>query len=338
MVEGQLALCEIALLLFNKHDMINFRNINPNETGLSVRSKLNEMLAALISGNEGVNKLWKRLVEVNNSLNDSVLDISDLKEEVQNRIFDTLGYTDREINDILTYINGMYGGVSGFAEDTNFQPDFPEDTAATVIGIGPGTFTYMIGEDGSPITIDSVSIVIFYKGAESTYWKYNTILPTVIQNEVTGEFGDSTSKVITQKFFTDHVKGVAGGTIDISDMAILDTYGDASKSGMYTLTKGSSFAGMLLISGDLDSTIIYQIAFGGFNVVDGSLVSGKRGIVAYRLKNVSSVTSDVDRGIWGAWSLLQDDFMQVLSEDEYNSIRDTGKIIEDRFYFVYEEE
>lgn len=318
--------------------MVEYQNINANESGLSVRAKLNRMFSDLIIGIEGVNRLWKHLVEVNSAVTDNVTETSNLREELKNRLFDVLGYTDREINDLLSYVNGMKGGVNGFAEDTSFQPNYPEDVAATVIGVGPGTFTNMLGEDGSAITVDSVSVIIFFKAAGSTYWKYKTILPTVVNNEVTSEFGDSTSKVITQKFFTENIKGVVGGSIDITDISSLDDYGDATKSGLYTLKKGTSFAGNLLVSGDLDSSLIYQFAFGGFNVENGNLVGGKRGIIAYRIKNISSVTSDVDRDSWGTWSLLQDDFMQVVSENEYNSMKDSGQIMEDKLYFLYEEE
>lgn len=318
--------------------MVEYQNINANESGLSVRAKLNRMFSDLIIGIEGVNRLWKHLVEVNSAVTDNVTETSNLREELKNRLFDVLGYTDREINDLLSYVNGMKGGVNGFAEDTSFQPNYPEDVAATVIGVGPGTFTNMLGEDGSAITVDSVSVIIFFKAAGSTYWKYKTILPNVVNNEVTSEFGDSTSKVITQKFFTENIKGVVGGSIDITDISSLDAYGDATKSGLYTLKKGTSFAGNLLVSGDLDSSLIYQFAFGGFNVENGNLVGGKRGIIAYRIKNISSVTSDVDRDSWGTWSLLQDDFMQVVSENEYNSMKDSGQIMEDKLYFLYEEE
>lgn len=318
--------------------MIEYRNINPNESGLSVRAKLNRMFRDLISGDEGVNRLWKRLIEVNSSVNDNAEETFNLKEELQNRLSDVIGYTDREINDLLSYINGMEGGVNGFAEDVNFQPQYPEDVAATVIGVGPGTFTNMIGEDGNPITVESVSVVIFFKAAGSTYWKYNTILPTVVHNEVTSEFGDSTTKVIAQKFFTDCIKGVAGGSIDISDMSSLDDYGSASKSGLYALKKENSFAGMLLVSADLDSTLIYQFVFGGFSIENGNLSAGNQGPIAYRIKNVSSVTSNIDRGSWGEWQLFQDDFMQAVSEDEYNAMKDSGEVVESKFYFIYEEE
>lgn len=318
--------------------MIEFRNINANESGLSVRAKLNRMLSDLIGGTEGVNKLWKRLIEVNNSVKDNANEMSDLKDELQDRLSDVIGYTDREINDLLSYINGMDGGVNGFAEDTNFKPDYPEDVAATVIGVGPGTFTNMLGEDGSPIVVDSVSIVIFFKAAGSTHWKYKTILPTVVKNEVTDEFGDSTSKVITQKFFTEQVKGVAGGSIDITDMTSLDSYGEDSKSGLYALKKGDSYVGNLLVSGNLEDSIVYQFAFGGFNIENGNLVSGTQGVIAYRFKNVSSVTSDTGIGSWSSWKFVLDDFFQVFSEDEYTSMRDLGKLKSNVFYFLYEEE
>lgn len=318
--------------------MINYKNINANEIGLSIRAKINSMFGALISGAEGINELWKRLVEVNSAVKDNVTETSNLKDELQNRLSDVLGYTDREINSLLSYINGMEGGVNGFAEDTNFQPNYPVDVAATVIGVGPGTFTNMLDEEGVAISVDSVSVVIFFKDAGSTYWKYKTILPNVVHNETTGEFGDSTSKVIHQKFFTEYAKGVVGGSIDITDISSLDNYGDATKSGLYRLTKGTHFSGNLLVSGDLDSTLIYQFVFGGFNVENGNLVAGKQGIIAYRIKNVSSVTSDIDRGFWGEWHLIQDSFMQVMSESEYDTLKNLGGVVEGKFYFLYEEE
>lgn len=312
--------------------MIEYKNINSNESGLSIRAKLNRMFSDLISGVEGVNRLWKRLVEVDGAVKSNTTEVSNLRDELQNRLFDVLGYTDREINDLLSYINGMYGGVNGFAEDTNFQPTYPEDVAATVIGIGPGTFSNMLDEDGTAITVDSESVVIFFKAAGSAYWKYKTVLPTLVKNEVTNEFGDSPTKAIGQKLFTEQLSGVTGGAIDITDTSILDEYDDATKSGLYALRKGDTFVGNLLVSGDPDSSLIYQFVFGGYSVENGDLVSGERAGIVHRVKNIGSLTSDIGRGSWGDWRLLQDDFMQVMDKATYEALPEKKNV----FYFIFE--
>lgn len=318
--------------------MIEYRNINSNESGLSIRAKLNRMFSDLISGVEGVNRLWKRLVEVDGAVKSNATEVSNLRDELQNRLFDVLGYTDREINDLLSYINGMYGGVNGFAEDTNFQPTYPEDVAATVIGIGPGTFSNMLDENGTPITVDSESVVIFFKAEGSTYWKYKTVIPTVVRNEVAEEFGGSSTKVISQKFFTEQMSGTVGGAIDITDVAVLDGYGDATKNGLYALKKGGAFAGNLLVSGDIDATLIYQFIFGGYSVEDGNLISGERGGIVYRIKNVASLTSEINRGSWSNWKFIQDEFMQAITEEQYAALKESGQLVASRFYFIIEEE
>ena len=58
--------------------MIDYRNINANEGGLSVRAKINNMFAALISGDEGVNNVWKRLIEVTNGFSSLELSVGDI--------------------------------------------------------------------------------------------------------------------------------------------------------------------------------------------------------------------------------------------------------------------
>lgn len=291
------------------------------------------MLSDLISSAKGVNRLWKALTDINKSVGDNAIELGNLRSELQDRLSDVLGYTDREINDLLNYINGMYGGVNGFAEDTNFLPNYPKDVAATVIGVGPGTFVNMLGEDGSSITIDSEVVVIFFKAEGSTYWKYKTVIPNIVRNEVTSEFGDSPTKVVSQKFFTEVSKGVIGGTIDIAD---IDTYGDASKNGLYALKKGNSSVGILLVSGD--ATFVYQFIFGGVGVKNGVLTEDERGGTVFRVKNISSLTSDISIGSWGPWRLPQEDFMQVISEDDYEVLKASGSLVEDRFYFLYAEE
>lgn len=160
--------------------MIDYRNINANEGGLSVRAKINNMFSALISGNEGVNNVWKRLVEVTNGFNNLALSVGNMYDELKEQVLKSFDYIDATAEDLRTYINGMNGGISGFAVDTSFKPDFPEDRAATVLAVGAGTYTYMLDMEGNPITItEPDALTIFYKGANSTYWQYKSVYARV---------------------------------------------------------------------------------------------------------------------------------------------------------------
>lgn len=164
--------------------MIDYRNINANEGGLSVRAKINNMFAALISGYEGVNNVWKKLVEVTNGFNSLELSVDDMYDELKGQVLKSFDYTDATAEDLRTYINGMNGGISGFAVDTSFNPDFPEDKAATVLAVGAGTYVNMLDVNGDPITIeDADALTIFYKGANSTYWQYKSIYARVVVDE-----------------------------------------------------------------------------------------------------------------------------------------------------------
>lgn len=164
--------------------MIDYKNINADEGGLSVRAKLNSMFAALISGDEGVNSVWKKLVETINGVNSLELNMGNMYDELKEYVLNGLDYTDATAEDLRTYINGMNGGISGFAVDTSFKPTFPEDKAATVLAVGSGTYVNMLDAEGNPITIESSdAIVIFYKGANSTYWQYKLVYARVVIDE-----------------------------------------------------------------------------------------------------------------------------------------------------------
>ena len=65
------------------------------------------MLRNLISGSEGVNKLWQRLVEVNNAVISNEETLASAQEAFETSIRDIMGYTDREVADIFSYINGF---------------------------------------------------------------------------------------------------------------------------------------------------------------------------------------------------------------------------------------
>lgn len=142
------------------------------------------MFAALITGNEGVNNVWKKLVGVTNKFNSLELSMGDIYDELKEQVLKSFDYTDATAEDLRTYINGMNGGISGFAVDTSFDPDFPEDKAATVLAVGAGTYVNMLDATGKPITIDDAdALTIFYKGANATYWQYKSIYARVVIDE-----------------------------------------------------------------------------------------------------------------------------------------------------------
>lgn len=164
--------------------MIEYKNINANEGGLSVRAKLNSMFSSLISGDESINQVWKKLIEVTNGFTSLELNVEGMGESLKEQILRSFDYTDSTAEDLRTYINGISGGISGFAVDTTFKPNFPEDKAATVLAVGAGTYIYMLDIDGEPITIeDEDALTIFYKGANSTYWQYKSIYARIVLDE-----------------------------------------------------------------------------------------------------------------------------------------------------------
>lgn len=164
--------------------MIEYQNINANESGLAVRAKINNMFKALISSNEGVNKLWSSILELTTKTNDVQQNFDDKYTELKEQILKSFDYTDKTADDLLVYINGINGGVSGFAVDPTFKPEFPEDVAATVLAAGAGTYTYFLDNNGKPITItDSDAITIFYKAKGVTFWQYKSVNARVTLEE-----------------------------------------------------------------------------------------------------------------------------------------------------------
>lgn len=160
--------------------MIEYKNINANESGLSVRAKINGMFSSLINGGEGVNNLWKSLVRVTESIKALELNMDNSYAELREQVLQSYAHTDSVADDLRLYINSMNGGVSGFAIDTSFEPNFPEDKAATVLAAGSGTFIHFLDVDGNPITIaDDDALTIFYKGENSSYWRYKSVYARV---------------------------------------------------------------------------------------------------------------------------------------------------------------
>ena len=167
--------------------MIEFKNINNNESGLSVRSKLNSMFASLINGDEGVNKVWVKMQQILNSQN-ALEELTEAQyEELKEQVLKTFDYTDISVNNLMNYINAINGGISGFADSTEYNPNIPEDKAATILAVGAGTYTYFKDNTGAAITIEGDdALIIFYKAANSTYWKYTSILGKINLDEIDG--------------------------------------------------------------------------------------------------------------------------------------------------------
>lgn len=178
--------------------MVEYQNINANESGLAVRAKLNNMFKALISSNEGVNKLWQSIVELTTKTGEVQQDSDDKYQELKEQLLKSFDYTDKMADDLLVYINGINGGVSGFAVDPTFKPEFPTDVAATVLAAGAGTYVNFLDSNGRAITItESDAITIFYKAKGVTFWQYKSIYARVTLNKslLAIEFDDDTGEL-----------------------------------------------------------------------------------------------------------------------------------------------
>lgn len=182
--------------------MVEYQNINANESGLAVRAKLNNMFKALISSNEGVNKLWQSIVELTTKTGEVQQDSDDKYQELKEQLLKSFDYTDKTADDLLVYINGINGGVSGFAVDPTFKPEFPTDVAATVLAAGAGTYVNFLDSNGQAITItESDAITIFYKAKGVTFWQYKSIYARATINNIINksllciEFDDDTGEL-----------------------------------------------------------------------------------------------------------------------------------------------
>lgn len=168
--------------------MLDYYNINKGEDGLSIRGKLNLMFSSLLRGTESVNQVWASIQKIISEHDDLKESTESQYRELKEQVLDSFDHTDWTASDLLLYINAINGGVSGFADTTTYNPQIPEDKAATVIAVGSGTYMHFLDADGNPTVIDSPqSFTVFYKGVGSTYWKHKTInLEVVVDENVDG--------------------------------------------------------------------------------------------------------------------------------------------------------
>lgn len=162
--------------------MIEFNAINRNEKGLDVRNKLNTMLSELISGVEGINALWKDFLSLKTDTDSLNLKVEESQSMFKEQLSLCLDQIDRSVEDLKSYINGMEGGVSAFAPDTNYTPNVPFEKSATILATEAGTYKNILDSNGSPITVtEENALIIFYKSQNSNYWKYKAILDITVK-------------------------------------------------------------------------------------------------------------------------------------------------------------
>lgn len=182
---------------------MEFQNINPNETGLSVRTKLNSMLRELIEGGKGINNVWTNLVRFNSDLGSLRLSTDEKVEILSEQILAAIDHTDVVEQNLISYINAVGVGIFGFIDSPDDTPNVPDGKSVIVMASGKGTYVNFNGVDGSPITIDSDStLIIFYRDDYSDYWIHQEIPLSINIKQGTGS---STTAVMSQKAVTDIV-------------------------------------------------------------------------------------------------------------------------------------
>lgn len=186
---------------------MEFIKIENGERGLSVRDKLNKILEQLVSGEEGVNEIWKSLTQLSketSKVNETVGTVKELQSSVEARTEKMVG---DQIADLVHYVNSMSGGISGLVATVDDEPaNYPLDKAVTVLAGGGGTFTHFLQEDGSPINIPSVSAFsVFYKPAGVNWWRYKSVPISAHNISVEQTSGANGASVMSQKAVTEFV-------------------------------------------------------------------------------------------------------------------------------------
>lgn len=244
--------------------MIEYQNINKGESGLSVRAKLNKMFSALITGSEGVNQVWVQMQKVLNSYDDLEKLTEAQYEELKDQVLKSFDYMDMTAQDLITYINAINGGVAGFADNTEYNPNIPEDKAATIIAIGPGTYTYFKDADGVAITItEPQSFTVFYKGENSNYWKHKTINLEVTYPPITQELGDSETAVMSQKAVSEKLSDISSEVKHIALVngeSLKQNNGWINSNGYVDVSRGKYIRDIGVLEGQ---TITYEGSYGG---------------------------------------------------------------------------
>lgn len=273
--------------------MIKLQQINSGEKGLSVRAKLNTLFREIIDGAEGVNAIQSSLSKVSSELKELTGFTEDKYSELREQLLKSFDYTDISVADLLVYINGMNGGVSGFAVDTSFIPDFPLDKSVTVLAGQAGTYTHFLGEDGNPITVIETGVTIFYRGATSTYWKFKTIPVEVnIQKELTNAL--TSLLALGTPIWNDTFPVVRDGKVYSVTIASLPK-----------AFRDSTLPGSVIEDSSIESSKLIDKTIGGSKIKDNTIESNH--IVAGAIKD-THLASEVKLHLVGELALQDIDF------------------------------
>ena len=301
--------------------MIEFKNINAGDDGLTVRAKLNSMLLALIDKDEGLNVVWRKIFTLITGFMAVESNITDLSDGLKTQVLRSFDYTDATASDLKTYIDGMNGGISGFAQDTSFMPMFPTEKAATVIGVGAGTYVNLLDVNGNPITIqDADALTVFYKGANSNYWQYKSINARIviditeqskaeIESRITGTSEESNSMTDPFKY--------------LGDFKDYKEFNDALNNLVYNgdiIGKGIGRFRAKVLNQDIEihNHIISNALKNVRQVVRGALVVRDGALAFDTVYNVLERTSF--EGVWGEWSLIVGSTSLKTLEDTIKSL------------------
>lgn len=184
-------------------DIQDIKRIQQGDSGLEARTKINEMLFAIIKGDKGLLKLWEALTESSTHVDNATALAQQVKETQRDNNVALMDKIDREVANMVRYVNSVSGGVSGFATDVNYEPNFPSNKSVTLLAAGAGTYKNFIGVDGRPITITNASaLIIMYREAGATYWSYKEIPVAASNITISQTKGASTSSVMSQAAVT----------------------------------------------------------------------------------------------------------------------------------------
>lgn len=237
--------------------MITFQQILNGDSGLSARSKINSVLAALVSGNEGINASWILLRALQDSLGTLAgkeeADIASVQEDIEG----ANNYTDKAVSKLYTYIDAMGGGVGGLVDSTSYDPsDLPTDKAITLIALGAGTFTNLKDVTNTPITISNAnSVTVFYRAANVSYWNYKSMVISAPVMDQVPTSGNTDHVVSSDGIYKDGLKKLAQVgyyPTTISGGSVVVSVADAPD---YVLTKGGGVRLKMLSAGTTASTL-----------------------------------------------------------------------------------
>lgn len=172
--------------------MLTYEDILNLEKGLAVRTKINNTFRLLISGNEGVNALWKSITDMLSKMDTSFEKTEETLFTLKTQILRAFDHTDTEVASLKAYVDALESGLGGFIPETSYNPEIAENKSYTFIAVGAGTYIHFLTQDGNPIVItDDNTLNIFYKGEDVPYWSVKSLSSFLIKEAIDG--GDAST-------------------------------------------------------------------------------------------------------------------------------------------------